>query len=40
MELTKQFAKFIVGTNYSDIPGEVKAEARIRLLDTIGDMFS
>lgn len=40
MELTKRFAHFIASTNYEDIPEEALAEAKLRLMDTIGAIFS
>lgn len=39
MKLTESLAKFIVGTNYSDMPAPVIAAAKERLLDTIGAML-
>ena len=40
MKLTESLAKFIVGTNYSDMPAPVIAAAKERLLDTIGAMLA
>ena len=40
MKLTESLAKFIVGTNYSDMPAQTIAAAKERLLDTIGAMLA
>ncbi len=40
MELTHQFADFLVKTNYEDLPSGVVDLARERLLDTIGAMLA
>ena len=40
MELTKEFAKFVVETYYEDIPPQVLDEAKLRLMDTIGAILS
>lgn len=40
MELTYRFADFLVNTNYENIPPEVIASAKERLLDTIGAMLA
>ena len=36
MELTKQFAKFIAETQFTDFPAEVIQTAKERILDTVG----
>lgn len=40
MELTRQFAKMIVDTEYEDLPADIAAAAKERLLDTIGAMLA
>lgn len=40
MTLANQFARFIVNTNYEDLPEQVVAAAKERLLDTIGAMLA
>lgn len=40
MELTKQFAEFIAKTRYEDLPEQVIATAKERLLDTVGAMLA
>ncbi len=40
MELTRQFARMLTGTNYDDISSDVIQAAKERLLDTIGAMLA
>ena len=40
MELTRKFAEFLVNTHYEDLPSDVMAAAKERLLDTIGAMLA
>ena len=36
MTLTEQFAKFIANTTYEDLPAQVVAQAKERIMDTLG----